>query len=74
MVKQLKHYFEAIFGINAPWSVQDVAIDEKNKIIQLELTYSVEKSRFSFLSKAPDADAQGITEAPTAKRWVHTSL
>ena len=74
MVKQPKHYFEAIFGINAPWSIQDVAIDEKNKIIQLELTYSTEKSRFSFLSKTPDADAQGITEAPSAKRWVHTSL
>jgi hypothetical protein len=74
VVKQPKHYFEAIFGINAPWSIQDVAIDEKNKIIQLELTYSVEKSRFSFLSKSSETDANGITEATTPKRWVHTSL
>lgn len=74
MVKQPKHYFEAIFGINAPWSIQDVAIDEKNKIIQLELAYSTEKSRFSFLSKSADADANGIGETPTVKRWVHTSL
>lgn len=74
MVKQPKHYFEAILGINAPWSVQDVSIDEKSKIIHIELTYLVEKSRFSFFSKNQDASNNKIADAGFSKRWLHTSF
>lgn len=74
MVKQPKHYFEAILGINAPWSVQDVAIDEKSRIIHIELTYLVEKSRFSFFSKNQDAANNKIADAGFAKRWLHTGI
>jgi len=35
VVKQPKYYFEAMLGITEPWSIQDVAIDEKNKSIQI---------------------------------------
>ena len=73
MVKQPKHYFEAILGINAPWSVQDVAIDERNKIIQIELAYQFEKSRFSFFSKSSDTNNK-ISDAGFAKRWLHTGF
>lgn len=74
MVKQPKDYFEAMYGINAPWSIQDVAIDEKNKIIQLELNYSTEKSRFSFLSKNSESETNNLIEDGTARRWVHGTL
>lgn len=74
MVKQPKHYFEAILGINAPWSVQDVAIDEKSRIIQVELSYLIEKSRFSFFSKSPENNNNRISDAGFSKRWLHTSL
>jgi hypothetical protein len=74
MVKQPKYYFEAMLGITSPWSIQDVAIDEKNRIIQLELTYSVEKSRFSFFTKATQNQPDRIIEAGTTKRWFHTSF
>lgn len=74
MVKQPKHYFEAILGIHAPWSVQDVVIDEKNRIIQIELSYLIEKSRFSFFSKSPDTTGNRISDAGFSKRWLHTSL
>lgn len=73
MVKQPKDYFEAITGINAPWSVQDVAIDEKNNIIQLELNYASEKPRFSFLSKSNDIDQQW-QEIEAPKRWIYGSF
>ncbi|WP_039913464.1 hypothetical protein [Cellvibrio mixtus] len=74
MVKQPKHYFEAILGINAPWSVQDVSIDEKSRIIHVELTYLVEKSRFSFFSKNQDANNNKIADAGFSKRWLHTGI
>lgn len=74
MVKQPKHYFEAILGINAPWSVQDVSIDEKSKIIHVELTYLVEKSRFSFFSKSQDSNNNKIADAGFSKRWLHTGF
>ncbi len=74
MVKQPKHYFEAILGVNAPWSVQDVAIDEKNRIIQIELSYQLEKSRFSFFSKNSDTHNNRISDAGFSKRWLHTSI
>lgn len=74
MVKQPKHYFEAILGINAPWSVQDVSIDEKSRIIHVELTYLVEKSRFSFFSKTQDANNNKIADAGFSKRWLHTGF
>ncbi len=74
MVKQPKHYFEAILGINAPWSVQDVSIDEKSRIIHVELTYLVEKSRFSFFSKNQDSNNNKIADAGFSKRWLHTGI
>lgn len=74
MVKQPKHYFEAILGINAPWSVQDVSIDEKSRIIHVELAYLVEKSRFSFFSKSQDSNNNKIADAGFSKRWLHTGF
>lgn len=74
MVKQPKHYFEAILGINAPWSVQDVNIDEKNKIIQIALSYQTEKSRFSFFSKGNETENNKIADTGLAKRWLHSSI
>ena len=74
MVKQPKHYFEAMLEINAPWSVQDVNIDEKNKIIQITLAYQVEKSRFSFFSKGNEAENNKIVDTGLSKRWLHSSI
>lgn len=74
MVKQPKYYFEAILGINAPWSAQDVNIDEKNKIIQITLSHHVEKSRFSFFSKANDTENNKIVDTGLNKRWLHSSI
>lgn len=74
MVKQPKYYFEAILGINAPWSIQDVTIDEKNKIIQLSLSHHIEKSRFSFFSKGNDAENNKIVDTGIVKRWLHNSI
>lgn len=74
MVKQPKHYFEAILGINAPWSVQDVNIDDKNKIIQIVISYQIEKSRFSFFSKGNETDNNKIADTGLAKRWLHSSI
>lgn len=74
MVKQPKYYFEAILGISAPWSVQDVTIDEKNKIIQITLSHHVEKSRFSFFSKAIDSENNRIADTGLTKRWLHRSI
>ena len=33
MVKQPKQYFEALLGIYAPWTIDDIIIDEKYKVI-----------------------------------------
>ncbi|HSC66688.1 MAG TPA: hypothetical protein VLC79_03280 [Cellvibrio sp.] len=74
MVRQPKHYFEAILGINAPWSVQDVNIDEKNKIIQISLSHHVERSRFSFFSKGNETDNNKVVDTGLAKRWLHSSI
>lgn len=69
MVKQPKSYFEAVLGINAPWTVQDVIIDEMHRIIEVEVALSSEKSMFSFLNKGhEEATAQG------KKRWSHINL
>ena len=73
-MKQRKYYFETILGITSPWSVQDVTIDEKNRIVQLELNYSAEKSRFSFFTKSTQAEADRVVDAGTTKRWLHTSF
>lgn len=74
MVKQPKYYFEAILGINEPWSVQDVKIDEKNKIIQIDISYQLEKSKFSFFSKSNEVTTNKITLANSTKRWLHTKI
>lgn len=74
MVKLPKYYFEAVLGISAPWSVQDVTIDEKNKIIQIALSYHTEKSRFSFFSKGTDSDNNKIVDTGIAKRWLHLGI
>lgn len=74
MVKQPNYYFEAILGINAPWSIQDVNIDEKNKIIQIALSCHIEKSRFSFFSKGNDTENNKIASTGLDKRWIHTSI
>lgn len=74
MVKQPKHYFEAMLEINEPWSIQDVAIDEKNKIIQITLAFHTEKPRFSFFTKAPESESHNIIDTGLKKRWLHTSI
>lgn len=74
MVKQPKYYLEAILGINAPWSVQDLSVDEKNKIIKIDITYHQEKSKFPFFSKNNEATSQKIQRANNVKRWTHTRL
>lgn len=74
MVKQPKYYFEAILGINVPWSVQDVEIDDKNKIIKVDITYQAEKSKFYFFSKHSEAATNKIQHAHTPKRWLHGRL
>jgi hypothetical protein len=48
MVKQPKSYFEALLGINAPWTAHDIIIDEVQKIIEIEVTTENEKSMFHF--------------------------
>jgi hypothetical protein len=67
MVKQPKIYFEAILGINAPWTVQDVTIDESHRTIDVEVVLSTEKSMFSFLNKESEAAVQ-------KRRWSHINL
>ncbi len=74
MVNQAKEYFEAVYGISSPWIIQDVAIDEKNKIVQLELGYLTEKPRFSFLSKSAESSADNLIEDGVVRRWVHGPL
>jgi hypothetical protein len=74
VVKQPKYYFEAILGVNAPWSIQDVNIDEKNKLIQIVLSHHVEKSRFSFFSKTNENENGKIVDTGLSKRWLHTSI
>lgn len=74
MVKQPKYYFEAIFGVSAPWSIQDVNIDEKNKIIQVALAHQAEKSRFSFFSKTIGDENSKVVDTGLSKRWLHTSI
>jgi hypothetical protein len=66
MVKQPKSYFEAVLGIHAPWTVQDVVIDESNRIIEIEVVSSTEKSMFSFLNKE--------SETAQKRRWSHINL
>ena len=74
MVKQPKYYFETILGINAPWSIQDVSIDEKNKIIKIDIAYQLEKSKFSFFAKPSETTSQKIQHTNNVKRWTHTRL
>ncbi|WP_062067644.1 hypothetical protein [Cellvibrio sp. OA-2007] len=74
MVKQPKYYFEAILGINAPWSIQDVNVDEKNKIIQVTLSHHTEKTRFSFFSKGNETESNKIVDTGLGKRWLHSSI
>ena len=75
MLLQPKHYFEAMLGIAAPWSIQDVALDEKNNLINIELAYEREKkSKFSFFSRASDSSQDLVLDLTTKKQWVHTSF
>lgn len=69
MVKQPKHYFEALLGIYAPWTIHDVSIDEKNKSIEIEITPTSEKSVFSFLNKH-----ENDTSGTHKRRWAHTNM
>ncbi len=69
MVKQPKSYFEALLGINAPWTAHDIIIDEVQKIIEIEVTTENEKSMFSFLSKGHESEAN-----LPKRRWSHTNL
>lgn len=74
MVTQPRHYFEALLGISAPWSVQDVAIDEKTKTLQIHLGYAIEKSIFSFFPKSIDTNSNTVTDNNNSKKWVYPSL
>lgn len=74
MHKQPKHYFEAILGVHAPWSIQEVVIDDKNKMIQIEITCIQEKSKFSFFTKNTDLSRENIVDTGITKRWMHTPL
>lgn len=74
MVKQPKYYFETILGINGPWSIQDVSVDEKNKIIKIDIVYQLEKSTFSFFAKPSETTSQKIQQTTSVKRWTHTRL
>jgi hypothetical protein len=69
MVKQPKSYFEAILGINAPWAIQDIIIDDNNRTIDIEVAPTSEKSMFSFLSK----DSETINNQ-IKRRWAHINL
>lgn len=71
---QPKFYFEAFLGIKAPWSIQEVARDEKKKSIYIELGYALEKPKFSFFSKTSEVDPSGISDLGNKKRWTHTSF
>jgi len=64
---QPKSYFESLLGIHAPWTIQDVTIDDIHRVIEIEVATSNEKSMFSFLNK--DAD-----QATSKKRWAHINL
>lgn len=70
MVKQPKHYFESLLGIYAPWAIDDIIIDEKYKLIEIEVSPSNEKSVFSFLSK--NSEPEKI--AAQKRRWNHINL
>lgn len=72
MVKPSHDYFEALLGVTAPWFIQELAIDTKNKIIQMELGYATEKARFAFLNKGSETDAP--REQQNLQRWAHTNL
>lgn len=74
MHKQPKHYFEAILGIRAPWSIQEVVCDEKNKVLQVELSCIIEKSKFSFFSKNTETQGENIVDAGVKKRWMHSPV
>lgn len=67
-------YFEAFLGVKAPWSVQEVALDEKKKAIYIELGYAQEKQKFSFFSKNTNLDPAAINELGSKKTWTHTSF
>lgn len=69
-----KYYFEAFLGIKAPWSIQEVALDEKKKSIHIELGYAQEKPKFSFFSKNGETDASGIIDTGNRKTWTHISF
>ncbi len=71
---QPRFYFEAFLGIKAPWSIQEVALDEKKKAIYIELGYAQEKPKFSLFSKSGEVDPSGISDTGTRKRWTHTSF
>jgi hypothetical protein len=70
MLKQSTHYFEALLGIYAPWTIDNIIIDEKYKLIEIEVSPANEKSVFSFLSKTHDADKN----AAQKRRWNHINL
>ncbi len=74
MVKQPKYYFESILGITAPWAIQELDIDEKNKILKIELNFQTEKSRFSLFNKSSDAKSVKIQQNHQHKRWTHLRL
>jgi hypothetical protein len=74
VLTQPKSFFEAFLGIRAPWSIQEVVLDEKRKSILIELDYAQEKPKFSFFAKNGETSATGITHTGTTKRWAHTSF
>ena len=69
-MKQPKYYFEALLGIYAPWTVEDIIIDEKYKLIEITVAPSNEKSVFSFLNKS--AEPEKINGQK--RRWNHINL
>lgn len=74
MVKQPKYYFESILAISPPWSIHNLDIDEKNKIIKIEVSFQSEKLSFSIFGKKTESKLSKIQQNSQHNRWTHTRI
>lgn len=71
--QQPKDYLEAMLGINAPWFIKDLVVEERNRHLVVSLGYAREKARFSFLGKSAESDTNH-PKAGGPYHWHHPGI
>jgi len=72
-IQQPKDYLEAMLGINAPWFIKDLVVEERNRHLVVSLGYAQEKARFSFLGKSAESGASH-PKAGGPYHWHHPGI